>query len=152
VGVAHRHRGVDRRGVDVDVDLRRPWMRRIDHDRTRERGEAAAHEREHRVAGDELERRVRRIDLPGSREREEVLAGANVDDRMVVVGHAGPRFVHAGSAILPQLPAGRIARARGFGVGTIVGPVLAPAPSSTNPCGTFGGGSPRRPVAARSAS
>jgi hypothetical protein len=32
VVVAHRHRRVDRRGVDVDIDLRRLRMPRIDHD------------------------------------------------------------------------------------------------------------------------
>ena len=64
VGVAHRHRCVDRGGVDVDVDLRRLGMRRIDHDGAGERRETAAYEREHRIAGDELECRMGRIDLP----------------------------------------------------------------------------------------
>src|SRR4029453_7368488 len=63
--------------------------------------EAAAHEREHRTASDELERRMSRIDLPRSGERKQVVAGANVDDRIVVVGHSRPRFVPTGSAILP---------------------------------------------------
>ena len=88
VGVADRHRRIDRGGVDVDVDLRRLEVRRIDHDRAGERREAAAHQREHRVAGDELERRMSRIDLPRSGERRQVVAGVDVDDRMVV-GHAG---------------------------------------------------------------
>ena len=45
-------------------------MQRIDHDGAGERREATAHQREHRIAGDELERRMGRIDLPRSGERD----------------------------------------------------------------------------------
>jgi hypothetical protein len=64
VGVAPGHRTVDGGGVDVDGDLRRLRTRPIDHNASAEQREAGPHEREHRVARDELERRMRRVDLP----------------------------------------------------------------------------------------
>ena len=101
VRVAHGHRRVDRRGVDVDVDLRRLSMRRIDHDGTGERREAAAHEREHRIAGHKLERRMSRIDLPRSGERKQVIAGVNV---MIACSSdtLDLRFARTRSAMLSQ--------------------------------------------------
>ena len=59
-------------------------IQRIDHNRTGERREASAYEREHRVAGDELERRMRRINLPFTAERGEVVSSVGVDDRGIV--------------------------------------------------------------------
>ena len=49
-----------------------------------ERREASAYQREHRVAGDELERRMRRINLPFTAERGEVVSSVGVDDRGIV--------------------------------------------------------------------
>ena len=55
VRVSCRQGAVDGGRIDVDVDLRRLRVQRIDHDGSGEGGEPAAHEREHGVAGDELE-------------------------------------------------------------------------------------------------
>ena len=68
VCVPHRHRTVDGGGVDVDGDLGRLRMHGIDDDGTGERREAAAHQREHCVTGDELEGRMCRVELPSSGE------------------------------------------------------------------------------------
>ena len=88
VGVAILVTGVDRRGVDHDLDRRLEGVVR-DGEGAVKRGEAAADLADHEVSGGEVDRRMGRIDLPGAGGDEDGCRGTG-HGGLLGAGRGGP--------------------------------------------------------------